>query len=197
MIAAAGVWKFYGDVPALREVSFEMGPGDCVALLGPNGAGKTTLLKLLARLASPSRGTLSLPPKQECGYLGHGLGLYENLSALENLRFWSGLYGTPPEKASEWLDQVGLAAVASAPVREYSRGMRQRVALGRAFLPEPRLLILDEPFTGLDQSSITLLQQLLGDAKDRGAAILLSSHQIPEVMTLATRVLRLDRGRLA
>jgi ABC-type multidrug transport system ATPase subunit len=99
--------------------------------------------------------------------------------------------------ASAWLDRVNLGRVAHAPVREYSRGMRQRVALGRAFLHRPDLLVLDEPFTGLDQDSITLLQSLLREALERGAAIVLSSHQLPEVMALATGVVRLERGRLA
>ncbi len=197
MVRAAGLWKYFGDFPALRDVSFEAGPGSCTALLGPNGAGKTTLLKLIARLASPSRGTLTLPDRGRTGYLGHGLGLYEGLSAAENLRFWGGLYDAPATAGMAWLERVGLAHVAAAPVREFSRGMRQRVALGRAFLHEPDLLVLDEPFTGLDQHSIALLQELLREARDRGAAILLSSHQIPEVMALSTATLRLERGRAA
>jgi len=195
IVEAAGVWKYFGDFPALRDVSFRAGPGSCTALLGPNGAGKTTLLRLLARLARPSRGQLTLPERVRTGYLGHGLGLYESLSALENLRFWGGLYGAPGAAAQAWLERVGLTAVATAPVRDYSRGMRQKVALGRAFLHAPDLLVLDEPFTGLDQASVALLQELLREALDRGAAIVLSSHQIPEVLALATSVLRLEQGR--
>lgn len=196
MLRAAGVWRFFGDFPALRDVSFEADSGDCVALLGPNGAGKTTLLKLLARLAAPQKGTLTLPPRERTGYLGHGLGLYEEFSARENLRFWSELYGAAPALVDAWLERVDLAHVANAPVRQFSRGMRQRVALGRAFLHQPDLLLLDEPFTGLDERSVSLLQQVLRETLERKGTIVLSSHQIPEVMALATKVIRLDRGRL-
>lgn len=197
MLKAEGVWRFFGDFPALRDVSLEVNAGECVALLGPNGAGKTTLLKLLARLARPQKGTLTLPAPQETGYLGHGLGLYEELSAIENLKFWAKLYGADAGRAASWLDRVNLADVATAPVRQFSRGMRQRVALGRAFLHDPKLLVLDEPFTGLDHASVELLQTLLAAALERGAAIVLSSHQIPEAMSHATRVARLERGRMA
>ena len=196
MLRAAGVWRFFGDFPALRDVSLGAGPGDCVALLGPNGAGKTTLLKLLARLATPQKGTLTLPPRERTGYLGHGLGLYEEFSARENLRFWSELYGAPPALVDAWLERVDLSHVANAPVRQFSRGMRQRVALGRAFLHQPDMLLLDEPFTGLDERSVSLLQQVLRETLERKGTIVLSSHQIPEVMALATKVIRLDRGRL-
>ena len=196
MLRAAGVWRFFGDFPALRDVSLEAGPGDCVALLGPNGAGKTTLLKLLARLATPQKGTLTLPPRERTGYLGHGLGLYEEFSARENLRFWSELYGAPPALVDAWLERVDLSHVANALVRQFSRGMRQRVALGRAFLHQPDLLLLDEPFTGLDERSVSLLQQVLRETLERKGTIILSSHQIPEVMALATKVIRLNRGRL-
>lgn len=196
MLGAQGVWRYFGDFPALRDITFEIEPGACVALLGHNGAGKTTLLKLLARLAAPQKGSITAPPLTETGYLGHGLGLYEDLSALENLRFWGELHGAPAESSSQWLSRVELDHVASAPVRQFSRGMRQRVALGRAFQHFPKLLVLDEPFTGLDERSVKLLQEVLREALERGSTIVLSSHQIPEVMALATRTLKLDRGRL-
>ena len=196
MLGAQGVWRYFGDFPALRDINFEIEPGACVALLGHNGAGKTTLLKLLARLAAPQKGTIAAPALTETGYLGHGLGLYEDLSALENLRFWGGLHGASPEASAQWLKRVELDHVATAPVRQFSRGMRQRVALGRAFQHFPKLLVLDEPFTGLDERSVKLLQEVLREALERGSTIVLSSHQIPEVMALATRTLKLDRGRL-
>jgi heme ABC exporter ATP-binding subunit CcmA len=196
MLDAHRVWRYFGDFPALRDVTFSAGPRDCVALLGANGAGKTTLLKLLARLAHPQKGTLELPPRERCGYVGHGLGLYDELSARENLNFWASVYGTAWPAVTEWLRRVSLDHVADSPVREFSRGMRQRVALGRAFLHKPDLLILDEPFTGLDQRSVELLQGLLKESLAGGAAIVISSHQIPEVMALATRTLRLERGQV-
>ncbi len=196
MLRAEGLWRFFGDFAALRDVSLTAGGGECIALLGPNGAGKTTLLKLLARLARPQKGSLELPDPRDTGYLGHGLGLYEDLSAIENLRFWADVYEVPQTAAAEWLERVGLAHVANAPVRQYSRGMRQRAALGRAFLHRPKLLVLDEPFTGLDQASVKLLQEVLREVIGRGAAVILSSHQLPEVMALATRSLTLEQGRV-
>jgi heme ABC exporter ATP-binding subunit CcmA len=197
MLKARGLWRFFGDFAALRDVGVEIEAGECIALLGSNGAGKTTLLKLLAGLAKPQKGALSIPPRRETGYLGHGLGLYEELSALENLRFWGGLYGAPDSASAAWLERIRLSHVAGAPVRQLSRGMRQRVALGRAFQHRPRLLILDEPFTGLDAESVALLQAVLREAVDAGAGVILSSHQVPEAMSLATRTVKLDRGRLA
>lgn len=196
MLKVEKVWRFFGDFPALRDVSFEAASGECIALFGPNGAGKTTLLKLLARLARPQKGSLSLPDSRVTGYMGHGLGLYDDLSALENLQFWAKLYEVDSSRAAAWLERVQLAEVATAPVRQFSRGMRQRVALGRAFLHGPQLLVLDEPFTGLDQASVELLQVLLSESLQRGATIVLSSHQIPEAMSHATRTLRLERGRI-
>jgi heme ABC exporter ATP-binding subunit CcmA len=195
-LKAQSLWRYFGDFAALRDVSLEAGPGECIALLGPNGAGKTTLLKLLAGLAKPQKGVLSLPARRETGYLGHGLGLYEDLSSLENLRFWGGLYGAPESASHEWLQRIRLDHVADAPVRQLSRGMRQRVALGRAFQHRPRLLILDEPFTGLDAESVALLQAVLREAVEAGSCAILSSHQIPEAMSLATRAWKLDQGRL-
>jgi heme ABC exporter ATP-binding subunit CcmA len=195
VVRAVRVWKYFGDFPALRDVSFEIGSAQCLALLGHNGAGKTTLLKLLARLSAPQKGAIELPPKHRTGYLGHGLGLQEELSAFDNLNFWTKAYGAG--HAMAWLERVGLANVAHSPIRQYSRGMRQRVALGRAFQHSPDLLLLDEPFTGLDAQSTALLQSLLSEALARGASIIVSSHQIPEVMALATATLRLERGRVA
>jgi heme ABC exporter ATP-binding subunit CcmA len=197
VLKAHGLWRFFGDFAALRDVSLETTERECIALLGPNGAGKTTLLKLLAGLARPQKGSLTLPPRHETGYIGHGLGLYEDLSSLENLRFWAGLYGAPDSAPTAWLKRIRLDHVADAPVRQLSRGMRQRVALGRAFQHQPRLLILDEPFTGLDSESVALLQAVLREAVEAGASIVLSSHQIPEAMALATRTLTLDKGRMA
>jgi len=197
MVAVENVWRFFGDFAALRDVTCRATAGDCVALLGPNGAGKTTLLKLLARLARPQKGSLALPAPNRTGYLGHGLGLWDELSARENLRFWAQAYRAAASAADAWLARVELDHVADAPVRQFSRGMRQRVALGRAFLHSPDLLILDEPFTGLDARSVTLLQAVLREALDRRAAVIVSSHQIPEAMELATQSWKLERGRLA
>ncbi len=206
-IAAEGVWKFYGDFPALREVSFTVQPGECLALLGRNGAGKTTLLRILAGLSTPAKGAVrvfGLPARagetrRTVGVLGHGIAVYDELSAFENLRLFGELYGLadPRRTASEWLERTGLERVRDGLVREFSRGMRQRLAVARAFLHSPRLLLLDEPFTALDDRAIAVLQSLLRQARDEGRTIVMSTHQLREALELATRVALINRGRLA
>ena len=206
-LAVHEVWKYFGDFPALRKVTLRVDPGSCVALLGRNGAGKTTLLKILAGLAAPSEGTILLEGKSprdaatrsRIGLIGHGIAVYDELTALENLEVFAQLYGIaqPREAAREWLRRVNLGHVENGKAREFSRGMRQRLAVARAFLHSPKLLILDEPFTGLDDRSIGLLQALLRDALATGATAILSTHQLPEAMELATHVALLNRGQLA
>lgn len=206
-LAIEGVWKFYGDFPALRDISFSVEPGSCVALLGRNGAGKTTLLKILAGLSRPAKGHVKLfgqdaterSSRASIGVLGHGIGIYEELSAIENLRLFAGLYGLPePERrAMEWLERTGLERVKDGLVREFSRGMRQRLAVARAFLHNPRLLLLDEPFTALDDRAIAVLQTVLRDALAEGRTVLMSTHQLREALELASHVALINRGKLA
>lgn len=206
-VEAAGVWKFYGDFPALREVSFGAEAGSCLALLGRNGAGKTTLLRILAGLSRAGRGRVRLlggDPREEqtrarVGVLGHGISLYDELTALENLTLFGRLYGLAEAKkrALAWLERTGLERVRDARVREYSRGMRQRLAVARAFLHEPAILLLDEPFTSLDDRAVALLQDLLREAVAAGRTVVLSTHQLREALELATHVALLVRGRLA
>lgn len=206
-LAIEGVWKFYGDFPALRDISFNVDPGSCVALLGRNGAGKTTLLKILAGLSRPAKGRVQLfgqdaterSSRASIGVLGHGIGIYDELSAIENLKLFAGLYGLPePERrALEWLERTGLERVKDGLVREFSRGMRQRLAVARAFLHNPRLLLLDEPFTALDDRAIAVLQSVLRDALAEGRTVLMSTHQLREALELATHVALINRGKLA
>jgi len=194
VLSAGKVSKFFGNFPALRNLNFTLEAGDCVALLGRNGAGKTTLIHLMSGLSRPTEGTLKIT--RRVSLLGHGIGVYDELSARENLLFFAGL-ATVPVDVEAWLEKVNLKDVADAPLREYSRGMRQRLALARAFMGEPELLLLDEPFTSLDDKATALLQTLLAQALARKATIVLSTHQIPEAMALATRILFLERGKLA
>jgi heme ABC exporter ATP-binding subunit CcmA len=208
MLAAAAdrVWKYFGDYPALRGATIEVRQGSCVALIGRNGAGKTTLLRILASLSKPSKGEVTLlglsarssEARRRIGYLGHGIGVYDDLSAFENLSLFGSLMGVanPTEAAGKALDRVGLSRVRDGLAREFSRGMRQRLAVARAFLHEPDLLLLDEPFTSLDDRAIAVLQQLLADARGRGATIVMSTHQIREAMELASDVALLERGRM-
>jgi heme exporter protein A len=205
-VEADRVWKYFGDYPALRGATLQVAKGSCLALLGRNGAGKTTLLRILANLSRPSKGEIKLlgysahteEARRHIGYLGHGIGVYDDLSALENLILFGQLLGVPEPRtaADKALRRVGLGAVKDGLAREFSRGMRQRLAVARAFLHEPDLLLLDEPFTSLDDRAVTVLQALLQDARARGATIVMSTHQIREAMELATDVALLERGKI-
>jgi heme exporter protein A len=206
-VAAEDVWKYYGDYPALREIKLAIEPGSCVALLGRNGAGKTTLLRIIAGFSKAGRGQVSIfgkdsrdpETRRRVGVLGHGISVYEELSAFENLMLFGRLYGleNPARSAAEWLERTGLARVRDGLVREFSRGMRQRLAVARAFLHNPEVLLLDEPFTALDDRAIAVLQSVLRDALSRNCTVVLSTHQLREALELATHVALLTRGRLA
>jgi len=205
-VAVDGVWKFYGDYPALRDIRLEAAAGACLALIGRNGAGKTTLLRIIAGFSRPGRGEVrilgNLPRETETrrriGFIGHGISVYDELSALENLTLYARLYGLsdPHRRAVEWLERTGLARVANGLVREFSRGMRQRLAVARAFLHEPQVLLLDEPFTALDDKAIAVLQGLLRGALAEGKTIVMSTHQLREALELASDVALLSRGQL-
>jgi heme ABC exporter ATP-binding subunit CcmA len=201
------VWKFYGDFPALRDITLTVGEGACLALLGRNGAGKTTLLRILAGLSRHAKGDVRIlgadvrseVARRQIGVLGHAIGVYDELSATENLTLFARLYGVPNPKraAEEWLERTGLTNAAQALLREFSRGMRQRLAVARAFIHEPRVLLLDEPFTALDDRAIAVLQNVLREALAARKTIIMSTHQLREALELATDVALVVRGRLA
>jgi len=191
-----GVWKYYGDFPALRNINLKAAQGDCIALLGRNGAGKTTLLRIAAGLSRPAKGTVAI--NGGIGWLGHGIGVYEELSAYENLVVFGQLHGVadPKKTAHAWLERTSLDRVADALVREFSRGMRQRLAVARAFLHNPQVVLFDEPFTSLDDRAIALLQSLFGEAIGQGRTVIMSTHQLREAMELATHVALIQRGAM-
>jgi heme exporter protein A len=200
------VWKYYGDFPALRSVGLNIAPGSALALLGRNGAGKTTLLRIIAGLSKPSRGTVKIhgseareqATRRRIGILGHGIALYDELSAVENLKLFGRLYGLPDagRRADEMLERVGLKRVRDGLAREFSRGMRQRLAVGRAFLHDPEVLLLDEPFTALDDRAIAVLQSMIQDMRERGRTIVMSTHQLREALEMASHVALLQRGQI-
>ena len=206
-VAVDGVWKFYGDYPALRDVKLEAAAGTCLALIGRNGAGKTTLLRILGGFSRPGRGSVRIcgaaprdtATRRRIGFIGHGISVYDELSAIENLTLFARLYGLkePRKAATEWLERTGLDRVAGGLVREFSRGMRQRLAVARAFLHAPSVLLLDEPFTALDDRAIAVLQRLLREALAEGKTIVMSTHQLREALELATHVALLNRGQVA
>jgi heme exporter protein A len=206
-VAVDGVWKFYGDYPALKNINLAAEPGACLALIGRNGAGKTTLLRTIAGFSRPGRGQIRIfgkeprdtDARQLMGFIGHGIAVYDELSAYENLRLFAQLYGLPDPRRSarEWLEHTGLDRVRNGLVREFSRGMRQRLAVARAFMHEPSVLLLDEPFTALDDRAIAVLQRLLREALEAGKTIIMSTHQLREALELASHVALLSRGQVA
>ena len=206
-VSVDGVWKFYGDYPALRDVRLDVDGGTCLALIGRNGAGKTTLLRTIAGFSKPGKGAIRIfgkepretETRQHIGVIGHGIAVYDELSALENLMLYARLYGlaNPRQASLAWLEQTGLERVRDGLVREFSRGMRQRLAVARAFLHEPSILLLDEPFTALDDRAIAVLQRLLREALANGKTIIMSTHQLREALELSSHVAMLNRGELA
>jgi heme exporter protein A len=206
-VAVDGVWKFYGDYPALRDIRLSAEPGSCLALIGRNGAGKTTLLRILAGFSRPGKGQIRIfgtepretATRRQMGFIGHGIAVYDELSAYENLVLFGKLYGLgdPHKSAMEWLARTGLERVRNGLVREFSRGMRQRLAVARAFLHNPGVLLLDEPFTALDDRAIAVLQTLLREALAAGKTIVMSTHQLREALELASHVALLTRGQVS
>jgi heme ABC exporter ATP-binding subunit CcmA len=206
-IAVEKVWKYYGDYAALRDISLDIQPGTCTALLGRNGAGKTTLLQIIAGLSRAAKGHVSIygddvrasETRSRLGVLGHAIGIYDELSAIENLRLFGRLYDLKDidGAAMYWLEKVGLERVATGLVREFSRGMRQRLAVARAFLHNPQVLLLDEPFTALDDRAVAVLQNVLRDALAEGKTVMMSTHQLREALELATHVALINRGKMA
>jgi len=201
------VWKYFGDFPALRDVGFKVNAGAVVALLGRNGAGKTTLLRILAGLAKPSKGSVKIhgaevreeSTRRRIGVLGHGISLYDELTATENLVLIAKLYGLGDavKRAHQWLERTGLERVRDGLVREFSRGMRQRLAVARTFIHDPEVLLFDEPFTSLDDRAIAVLQSLIAEAQARGATIVMSTHQLREAIELSTHIALIRKGQLA
>jgi heme exporter protein A len=200
----------FGASIALDNVDLDLAPGDRMLLLGPNGAGKSTFLRAAAGLVRPAAGRLSIfgvdpwrgdraAIRRRIGFLSHQTFLYDHLTAAENLIFYGRLYGlgTARADARRALDEVGLADRADDPVRELSRGMQQRAAIARALLHAPELLLLDEPFTGLDAAGRETLQRVLRDrCGDREHVVLMATHDLAPALPLATRVLVLEAGQV-
>ena len=196
--------KRFGALYALRSVSLEIAPGECVAFAGRNGSGKTTLLRIAARLSRPSAGTVSFlhanGDKNEtpaaAGLVAHATMVYDDLTAEENLLLFARLQGIaePARRVEVLLEEVGLLERRSSLVRTFSRGMRQRVAIARALLNEPAVVLFDEPATGLDPQGVNWFAETLRRLRDSGRTILLSLHGESEVSSLATRAIRLDAG---
>jgi heme ABC exporter ATP-binding subunit CcmA len=208
MIAAQELRKAYGPTLVLDGVSFALAPGQCLALLGPNGAGKTTLLRLLATLQRPTSGALQIggidalrePDRVRplLGVVAHGSYVYEDLTARENLRFWETMRGgdASPARLAAALAQVELDAVAEDRVRTFSAGMKRRLGLARVLLAQARLLLLDEPFTGLDRRGRKWVNEFLLAFKGGGGTAVLATHSFGGGLGVADRIAILGQGRL-
>ncbi len=208
MITVSKLHKSYGGTTALSGVDFEISQGEFVLIFGPNGAGKSTLLKTLSTLLQPTEGTIlinnvdiydkSNEIRRKIGFISHEPFLYENLSALENLIFFAELYDVdkPKTKAIDLLTALQLEDRADEQITTYSRGMKQRVALGRALIHEPDILFLDEPFSGLDLVGSSIITDILDNLKHKGKTIIMSTHSFDECAEIAQRIMVLVNGKL-
>lgn len=208
MIEVSHLIKRFGPKTVLRNLDFQVAQGEFVALLGPNGAGKTTFLRILSSLSRQTFGNVviagfSLPHqsaavRRKLGVVSHQPLLYGDLSAEENLQFYARMYGIEgyERRVSEILDLVGLASRRRDLVRTFSRGMQQRLAIGRSVLHDPEVLLLDEPHTGLDQDACDMLDTVLLQVAARGRTLVMTSHDLARVTDLASRFDVLTRGRI-
>jgi heme exporter protein A len=209
MITVRKLVKRFGLKSVLRGIDFSVEPGEFVALLGPNGAGKTTFLRILASLSRPTLGTVtiagySLPNqaaavRRRLGVVSHLPLLYGDLTADENLRFYARMYNLShmQKRVTDVLELVGLTSRRRDLVRTFSRGMQQRLAIGRAILHDPEVVLFDEPHTGLDQDACQMLDNVLREVAARGRTVVMTSHDLARVGDLASRFDVLSRGVIA
>lgn len=195
-------------VAALAGVDLDVRAGDSVALLGPNGAGKTTLLRMLATLLRPTSGILKLfgdviesgntIVRKRIGLLSHQTFLYPDLTVAQNLDFYGRLYGVEDraQRIPELIERTGLTGFANRPVRTLSRGLEQRCGIARALLHRPELLLLDEPFTGLDRGAGAILSALVRQFRERGGAVVMVTHDLDRALELCGRLVLLQSGKL-
>ena len=198
--------KRYGSLFALRRVTLEIAPGECVVLAGRNGSGKTTLLRIAAKLVRPSSGSLTFSfaassaedGRVRTGFVAHATMVYDELTAEENLLLFARLQGIPQaaDRVLSLLEDVDLTDRRDSLVRTFSRGMRQRVAIARALLQQPSILLLDEPATGLDAHGAAWLAGTLRRLRDTGCTMLMSLHGESEISAMATRAVKLDAGKV-
>ena len=209
MIQVRKLVKRFGLKTVLKGLDFQVEQGEFVALLGPNGAGKTTFLRILASLSRPSLGEIriagySLPDqaaavRRRLGVVSHQPLLYGDLTAEENLRFYARMYSLSKaeQRISEMLELVGLASRRRDLVRTFSRGMQQRLSIGRAVLHDPEVILFDEPYTGLDQDACAMLDAVLTEVAARGRTIVMTSHDLSRIAGVASRFDVLSRGVIA
>jgi heme exporter protein A len=204
-VIACGLARRFHVEWAVREVTFVLPPRSVLLLVGPNASGKTTLLRLLATALRPTDGCGSIfgcdlvhqadAVRRLTAFVGTSPGVYDLLTARENLRFAVAMGGRPDAPIAGWLDRVGLTAVADHPVRTLSNGMKRRLALARAWLASPRLLLLDEPYSGLDSEGLSLVAEMAAETTRRGGSVIIATHEWERGMKVADTVLALAAGR--
>jgi ABC-2 type transport system ATP-binding protein len=201
-----GVWKRYGDTDVVVDLSFDVRPGEVLGFLGPNGSGKTTTMRMILDIVRPARGEISVfgaPPGGEhqdrIGYLPEDRGLYRDVRVIETLTYFGALRGLSEREAHaralRLLEEMGLGEAANKKAAELSRGMHQKAQLIATILNDPDLLIVDEPFQGLDPVNADMLKGVVREQRDRGAAVIMSTHDMGDAQALCDRILLIDKGR--
>ncbi|WP_462412166.1 heme ABC exporter ATP-binding protein CcmA [Neobacillus sp. Marseille-QA0830] len=192
----------------LRGIDLKVSKGETVAILGPNGAGKSTLLKIIAGLIKPTTGSVkmngldlrkkAIEAKKNIGYLPHASLLYDHYSPMENLVFFGKLYGVDraEERAIQLVKEVGLSFFLHDPVKNFSRGMIQRIAIARAIIHDPEILLLDEPHTGLDQGAMTILNNVILSMKKKGTTTLMVTHDFKQAAEICDRIIIIKNGKM-
>ncbi len=207
IVEARGVTKDFGSIQAVKGVDLSIAPGELFGLIGHNGAGKSTLFKMMLGLIPLTSGTIHLDgepitgprfreTRRKIGYLPENVVLYDNLTGLETLYFFADLKAVPRRECAALLDKVGLTAAAGRRVREYSKGMRQRLGFAQALLGTPRLLFLDEPTTGLDPGAIRDFYRILRELKGEGVTMVLTSHILAEIQERVDRLAIMEGGQI-
>jgi ABC-2 type transport system ATP-binding protein len=200
------VWKRYGDTDVVVDLSFDVRPGEVLGFLGPNGSGKTTTLRMILDIVRPAKGRIlvfgqapGVQHQGRVGYLPEDRGLYRDVPVIDTLTYFGALRGLREaearERASRLLEEMGLGEARRKKAAELSRGMHQKAQLIATILNEPDLLIVDEPFQGLDPVNADMLKQVVREQRERGTAVIMSTHDMGDAQTLCDRILLIDKGR--
>jgi len=209
MLIAENITKKIGSKTILHGIDLHIREGEFITVFGPNGAGKSTLLKILSMLMKPSTGNLTIngfnarqdaaKVRNQIGVISHQTFLYDNLTAYENLEFYGRMYGVDNlrDRIYDVLKEVGLEFSLNDPVRTFSRGMQQRLAIARATIHQPAILFLDEPYTGLDQQAIEILNSVLAGLNIKDRTVFMITHNFEQGLDLSDRVLIVKKGRIA